>query len=587
MKNKLLTTLNALILSSFFAFLPAFGEIEISANESNQEIYFYDTVYNDSNLSGDSFVDKTYLKNYATKYFFGLTTNFGNNVAGTCAYVALGALLSYYDTYWDDTIIPEAYDKNDITGSNSFDLGSSPGVLYESGASYTSDGNPNNDSDADAYYNQMQTMYGETSFQAKLLKIAKEKNFYNSATPTTLNPDPPPGGLAPTEVYEILSYYLYDELDFTQNQVVIEMDTSSNMESFIVERVEAGTPVLLMATNDTGSKAHTMVAYDYTTQGGNRLFVHLGDKNDDGTYYHNNPLDEEYTRFKCAIALKFNTSHECSNNYVYIPSPSQGIQNTWCSCEYINHKVNDCSIKYENMSFAGINAEPQIVMGNYPSSAPTSYQKETGMNVSNITANYTTSAYIKMRFLGWYTDKTFTTQITQILPKTGPHTLYAKWRIDYNNPSRTTTYTISGSDEFDHSFDEIVLGLEDTTRFAELEALGFKYLAINFNLRLWEKNDGYQHVFIYGDNGDDKLLAELEFDYGGNDTVTSKGVETHTIYIPLSALQGSEYLYIRYSATGWWANTWYNDYLYLEMMFVVDQTDISSPDFYWASQNPF
>ncbi|MBR2968200.1 MAG: hypothetical protein IKC35_05460, partial [Clostridia bacterium] len=38
-------------------------------------------------------------------YYRGLTQNFGHNYQKSCGYVALGMLLSYYDTYLDDDII--------------------------------------------------------------------------------------------------------------------------------------------------------------------------------------------------------------------------------------------------------------------------------------------------------------------------------------------------------------------------------------------------------------------------------------------------------------------------------------------------
>ena len=79
--------------------------------------------------------------NYASYYFFNLRENFGNNIFGTCSYVSIGMLLSFYDTYWDDAIIPEEYDavanfnQSRQLGAD-FDLLpsniSSPGIRFES-----------------------------------------------------------------------------------------------------------------------------------------------------------------------------------------------------------------------------------------------------------------------------------------------------------------------------------------------------------------------------------------------------------------------------------------------------------------------
>lgn len=79
--------------------------------------------------------------NYASYYFFNLRENFGNNAFGTCSYVSLGMLLSFYDTYWDDSIIPEEYDAianfdSSRQAGADFDLLpldiSSPGIRFES-----------------------------------------------------------------------------------------------------------------------------------------------------------------------------------------------------------------------------------------------------------------------------------------------------------------------------------------------------------------------------------------------------------------------------------------------------------------------
>lgn len=55
--------------------------------------------------------DKTYIDNtYASYYFSNLRDNFGNNAFGSCGYVSIGMLLSFYDVYWDDNIIENTYD---------------------------------------------------------------------------------------------------------------------------------------------------------------------------------------------------------------------------------------------------------------------------------------------------------------------------------------------------------------------------------------------------------------------------------------------------------------------------------------------
>ena len=47
---------------------------------------------------------------FATHYFNNLTTNYGDNYIGSCSYVSIAMLLSYYDSYWNDSIIANSED---------------------------------------------------------------------------------------------------------------------------------------------------------------------------------------------------------------------------------------------------------------------------------------------------------------------------------------------------------------------------------------------------------------------------------------------------------------------------------------------
>ena len=45
-------------------------------------------------------------------YFSNLNTFSPSNKGGSCGFVSLAQVLSYYDTFYNDSIIPEQYDKN-------------------------------------------------------------------------------------------------------------------------------------------------------------------------------------------------------------------------------------------------------------------------------------------------------------------------------------------------------------------------------------------------------------------------------------------------------------------------------------------
>ena len=52
--------------------------------------------------------DNIFITDYFAPYYFSnLNGRFGNNVKGSCTYVAVDMLLSYYDSFWVDDFLPE------------------------------------------------------------------------------------------------------------------------------------------------------------------------------------------------------------------------------------------------------------------------------------------------------------------------------------------------------------------------------------------------------------------------------------------------------------------------------------------------
>ena len=71
---------------------------------------------------------------FANHYFSKLTSNFGTNAKGSCPFIAGEMLLSYYDSFLNDDIIPESFDSMPAA-SNSFDFRgalTSPGTKNDS-----------------------------------------------------------------------------------------------------------------------------------------------------------------------------------------------------------------------------------------------------------------------------------------------------------------------------------------------------------------------------------------------------------------------------------------------------------------------
>ena len=95
----------------------------------------------DSEFLNDYFENYTPQRINLVNYFSDLTTNIGDNPACICVEVALCMILSYYDTYYNDNIIPETFDVDAYCYNddfNCFSATSSPGIYSDLTANYYS-----------------------------------------------------------------------------------------------------------------------------------------------------------------------------------------------------------------------------------------------------------------------------------------------------------------------------------------------------------------------------------------------------------------------------------------------------------------
>ena len=192
---------------------------------------------------GECFVDNT----YASYYFKNLRENFGNNAFGSCGYVAIGMLFSFYDAYWNDDIIPSQYDVNaqyiPSTNSNVVPYNTnSPGVKFESRDLFK-------ELTKEEYF----TFASENknlSFQFKLFESAKKcldtSKFNLSNVDFTLTDQ---------EALKLVQYYLYNERNFdSKNDVSLSFSTQNAygqeiLKSRIIDGIKTGNPSLLIVKN--------------------------------------------------------------------------------------------------------------------------------------------------------------------------------------------------------------------------------------------------------------------------------------------------------------------------------------------------
>ena len=269
--------------------------------------------------------------NYSSYYFKNLYTNFGNNKYGTCSYISLGMLLSFYDSYWDDSFISETYDVKAEFESNrqplaDFDLipsnVNSPGVLFE----------PNtlvDDLTIDDYYDII-SEYSDTYFQFKLIDFAMsifgEAKFDGSDSSL---------GMQQSDVAFLLDAYLDEVSNVTSDKASVRSYANSNDELIkdqIIEQLIDGTPVILRAKESTSNAGHTMIAYDYDKNTG-EIYVHPGwrDETNNIALTHVALSDLPYDDLLDITYIDINDSFTHSHTFNYHSSYGDNI----CACNYI------------------------------------------------------------------------------------------------------------------------------------------------------------------------------------------------------------------------------------------------------------
>lgn len=320
--------------------------ILVDINVARAEELSNDMVINNSYSTTSYYNDPTLYQNdkYLSYYFKNLTNNFGNNIKGSCTYVAFAMLLSYYDTYWDDSIIPENYDMVTMLSSNELGLNvESPGIYTENESIM-----PIGISTEDYY--QAVERYSNSHLHLKLIQMGKEKfGQYEFDDPYT------PCGLTYYELLDLADCYLYDYMGFNTSKIS-HTSTRNNVRQFVINNIQNGKPVLvrMKSTTITGI-GHAFILYDYD-EVNDELYGHLGWKSSTYGYEHIKLSTTLYDYFLDAMVFNITTPHSCSNNYKY----SEGYNHleTYCPCKHgIHDGHNHNYANYEWVNNTMHNAE--------------------------------------------------------------------------------------------------------------------------------------------------------------------------------------------------------------------------------------
>lgn len=265
-----------------------------------------------NSLSSGSINDLSINSYYEGVYFSNLRTNFGNNSHGSCSYVALGMLISFYDSYWNDSFIPEDYDVEStslFTTYPSADFAfpsfyaESPGILFEPS-------NEVNSLSLDEYLIYTSS-HSDIYFQSKLISLSQsyfgKEKFENTSNPF---------GMTFGEMLGFLNYYLYDYRNFSTAQVVINScNDVSSVRSYVINKIKNGIPVILRSESSSLG-GHAFIAYDYD-ETNDEIYVHTGwrDENSNKTLSHVPLSSTGFTKLADAISLDVMKPSSFSYNY--------------------------------------------------------------------------------------------------------------------------------------------------------------------------------------------------------------------------------------------------------------------------------
>ncbi len=249
---------------------------------------------------------------YLKHYYNGLTENFSENQKGSCTFVALGMMLSYFDSYLSDDIIPEQYDV--ASNGNEIDIierNNSPGVLYDTLTDDEARKYYRKDLDelsVNQFYYLLKRIYSSNSLQFKLAELAVSYQYLS-----LYYEDQETLSLSASESRKLFKNYL-NSVGYQENtdyeQITFDAyEFNDDIKQFIISNIDLGRPVFVTAYNEL-SRGHAFVCYDYDSTS---IYAHMGWRG--SIYTHYNPFIS-YNRNIKAFTVDFKFDHTHSYNYM-------------------------------------------------------------------------------------------------------------------------------------------------------------------------------------------------------------------------------------------------------------------------------
>ncbi len=262
------------------------------------------------------------------------------NTLGTCTHVAMSMLLSYYDSYWNDSFVAEGIEWDKGVYNFSTD------VLSETFTAST---------EAAAWYAWKNTGGDFRGFAAENENTYLHPYMFEFANSEVITDNLGIVGLLDIQVKNVLEAYLYDVCGFTENEVTVNIqyatiDGDDAIIDTMKEQILSGNPVIFFGLNvdilpaqldnDTmAMSGHAMIGYDIDVdaEGNDDIILHTGWSGNE--YVKVSTTDYQYLNSIVWIEInEENLPHDCSDNY-YDPTTGE----TFCACEiyYNTHPAHD------------------------------------------------------------------------------------------------------------------------------------------------------------------------------------------------------------------------------------------------------
>ncbi|MBO5715961.1 MAG: leucine-rich repeat protein [Clostridia bacterium] len=339
---------------------------------------------------------KDYSKNdsYMEMYFKNLHVNFGNNAKGSCGYVAIAMLLSYYDTVLRDSIVPENFDAVAPQSIDEPDFSQSPGTRFLPNVRNANDPSIEYPSSF-SYPEYINAIYQAKGIylHEKLLSIAIEKGW------ARIESDDIKLGAGYNIIEDMLKCYLQEEikgisvsdykiygLNFeravqnSKKDVEALRKYTDEIRAYTIKRIKEGFPVILgmyqyNPNTQELEQGHNAVAYAYD-EDKDELYCHMGW--DQNGVTHATPeivsVDvpgmsgqiETFNVFDAALVLDFDDEkirHMHSDNYpvyingyefYYCPEGEHGLDGSYTTRDDI---IVEFDKKRRNCAIVGVNGD--------------------------------------------------------------------------------------------------------------------------------------------------------------------------------------------------------------------------------------